>query len=41
MSPGQYGVREADHCFPRMSGDEPYADIVAMLLDVFSPHERG
>ena len=27
--------------FPRVSGDEPYADIVAMLLDVFSPRERG
>ena len=27
--------------FPRVSGDEPYADLVAMLLDAFSPRERG
>ena len=27
--------------FPRVSGDEPYADLVTMLLDAFSPRERG
>ena len=28
-------------CFPRVSGDEPYADLIGMLLDAFSPRERG
>ena len=27
--------------FPRVSGDEPYADLIGMLLDAFSPRERG
>ena len=31
----------ADLGFPRVSGDEPYADLIAMLLDAFSPRERG
>ena len=41
MSRASGDDRSTSHGFPRVSGDEPYADIVAMLLDVFSPRERG
>ena len=41
MSPVSTVSYITDTSFPRVSGDEHYADIVAMLLDVFSPRERG
>ena len=41
MRPAALGLTVEILGFPRVSGDAPYADIVAMLLDVFSPRERG
>ena len=41
MRPSSWPPSMNTRRFPRVSGDAPYADIVAMLLDVFSPRERG
>ena len=41
MSPTPVKSKTGSGGFPRVSGDEPYADLVGMLLDAFSPRERG
>ena len=41
MSRGRAAHEGVATCFPRVSGDEPYADLIGMLLDAFSPRERG
>ena len=41
MSPTE-GIRDyLGDCFPRVSGDEPHANHVAVYLGGFSPRERG
>ena len=41
MSPQANGSQWQFNRFPRASGDEPAADILALDGDRFSPRERG
>ena len=41
MSPLSPSPPKQESCFPRVSGDEPYALTEAEYLAQFSPRERG
>ena len=41
MSPVDLSPQHAPTCFPRVSGDEPFADGFDGTAAMFSPRERG
>ena len=41
MSPDNRRIRVTNHCFPRVSGDEPLTRVWSIFRCMFSPRERG